>query len=56
MLKVGDVAERLNIATRTVWRWVSAGYLPEPIYPAPRSPRWDPVEVQQAIDRQRGQR
>lgn len=56
LLKAKTVTVLLDISSRTLWRRVASGDLPKPIYLVPRLPRWDPNEIQQVIDRKRGQR
>jgi excisionase family DNA binding protein len=51
LLTVQQVAKRLQVSVRTVWRFVRAGRLPRPCYPGKRSPRWSSA----AIDAQLGQ-
>ena len=33
LLTVRDVARRLSISERTVWRWTALGLLPSPVHP-----------------------
>lgn len=40
LLTVKDVAERLSVHPKTVWRWVSEGRIQAPIYLGRRVPRW----------------
>ncbi len=40
LLTTRDMAFRLNVSARTVWRWVAQGRLPEPIRYSSRMVRW----------------
>ena len=40
LLTVKDVASRLQVSERTIWRWRAADRLPRPICLSPRSIRW----------------
>ena len=51
LLTAAELAELFNISRVHVWRRVKAGYLPTPIYPAPRSPRWRADEIEDVIAR-----
>jgi prophage regulatory protein len=46
LLTARDVAFRLNIGERTVWRWVAAGKLPKPIRYSPRLVRWRAHDIE----------
>ena len=54
-MTVAEVARYLSITQQSVWAAVRAGRLPEPVYPASRSPRWFPDEIDTAIERTRAQ-
>lgn len=47
LLTVRDVAQRLRIGTRTVWKWTSAGHLPPPLRlgKSGRTVRWKASEI-----------
>jgi predicted DNA-binding transcriptional regulator AlpA len=45
LLTVKQVARRLAVSVRTVWRGVAAGRFPLPCYPCPRSPRWREADI-----------
>ncbi|GAB6167486.1 hypothetical protein JCM19992_34860 [Thermostilla marina] len=49
LLTVKDVATALAVSPRTVWRWVSAGRLPQPIRLAPRTVRWRRQDIEAAL-------
>jgi predicted DNA-binding transcriptional regulator AlpA len=54
MLKVSDVAKRLNVSHPTVYRLIRAGRLPKPIKLTPTrsgAARFDPIAVEAAIRR-----
>ena len=40
LFTVTTIAERLSVHPKTIWRWVREGRFPQPIYIAPRLPRW----------------
>ena len=48
LLTVREVARRLNIGTRTVWRWSRSGELPAPVRlgKARRVVRWKAAEIE----------
>jgi predicted DNA-binding transcriptional regulator AlpA len=48
LLTVKQLAGRLRISIRTVWRRVKAGELPAPLYPWNRTPRWPGDAVERA--------
>jgi len=48
LLKVNEVAELLNLSTRTVWRLTSIGELPSPISFG-RSRRWVRITIEQYV-------
>jgi prophage regulatory protein len=50
LLTVGDVARRLRISRRTVWRWSAAGRLPAPLRLGPQCTRWRAAEIQRYVD------
>lgn len=39
LLTIRQAAERLALSTRTVWRRINAGVLPQPVYVGKKSPR-----------------
>lgn len=46
LLTVADLADRLQVATRTIRRMRAAGRLPKPIYVAgSQSPRWTEDQI-----------
>jgi predicted DNA-binding transcriptional regulator AlpA len=47
MLTVKQVARRLRVSIRSVWRRVQSGRLPPPLYPWPRVPRWPREAIEQ---------
>ena len=49
LLTVGQVAQRLSVSTRTVWRLVSGGQLPQPVSIG-RCKRWPGREIDQYIE------
>lgn len=46
LLTVRDVARRLSISERTVWRWTALGLLPPPVHPHARSTRWRAADIE----------
>jgi predicted DNA-binding transcriptional regulator AlpA len=47
MLTVKQVARRLRVSVRSVWRRVQSGRLPRPLYPWPKTPRWPREAIEQ---------
>lgn len=47
LLTVRDVAQRLRIGTRTVWKWTSDGHLPAPLRfgKSGRTVRWQATDI-----------
>ncbi len=54
LLTVKQVAKRLQLSVRSIWRRVKNGRLPHPLYPWPRAPRWprDAIEQVALVRRQ----
>lgn len=50
LLTVRDVARRLSISERTVWRWTSLGLLPLPVHPHARSTRWRSADIERYLE------
>lgn len=46
--KVAAAAAGLSLAA--FWRSVASGRLPDPVYPAPRAPRWYLAEIYSALE------
>ena len=51
LLTVRDVARRLSISARTVWRWTALGLLPPPVHPHNRSTRWRTADIERYLER-----
>jgi excisionase family DNA binding protein len=53
LLTAREVAERLNIGIRTVWRWSASGELPAPLRlgKARRVVRWKAVDIESYLQR-----
>jgi predicted DNA-binding transcriptional regulator AlpA len=49
LLTVLELAQRLGVSSRTVYRWTAEGRLPRPISLTKRSARWDAQEVVAAV-------
>lgn len=49
LLRVGEVAEILDVAVSTIWRWVSKGQLPAPIQIG-GSTRWRAADIQALLE------
>ena len=49
LLTVRDVARRLSISERTVWRWTAMGLLPPPVHPHARSTRWRAADIERYL-------
>ena len=50
LMTAQQVADLLGISRVHVWRMVKAGNLPDPLYLAPRSPRWQTDEIYALIE------
>ena len=50
LLTVREVARRLSIGERTVWRWTALGLLPSPVHPHPRSTRWLAADIERYLE------
>lgn len=50
LLTVRDVARRLSISERTVWRWTALGILPPPVHPHARSTRWRAADIERYLE------
>jgi predicted DNA-binding transcriptional regulator AlpA len=50
LLTVRDVARRLSISERTVWRWTALGLLPTPVHPHARSTRWRAADIERYLE------
>ena len=55
-LTVKEVAERLRVGTRTVWRWLALGHLPQPLRFSSLCVRWRMVDIDRFIDEAAQQR
>lgn len=49
LMKVREVAQRLTISVRKIWRDVAAGLFPAPIKLGPRTTRWRESEIEQFL-------
>ncbi len=49
LLTVREVARRLSISERTVWRWTALGLLPLPVHPHARSTRWLAADIERYL-------
>lgn len=49
LLTVKQVARRVGVSVRTVWRMLARGWLPKPYYPSPHSPRWELDKLEAAL-------
>jgi predicted DNA-binding transcriptional regulator AlpA len=49
LLTARDVARRLSISERTVWRWTAQGLLPPPVHPHARSTRWRAADIERYL-------
>ena len=49
LLNVGQVADKLGVSPRTVWRLVSGGKLPQPVAIG-RCRRWHRADVEAFVD------
>lgn len=54
LLTTLEVAGRLRCSTRTVWRYVAQGLLPEPIRLSSQKRLWRASDVQKVLDGLRG--
>ncbi len=50
LLTVREVARRLSISERTVWRWTALGVLPLPVHPHTRSTRWRAADIERYLE------
>jgi prophage regulatory protein len=50
MLTVNDVARRLKVGVRTVWRWLALGRLPRPLRFSAVCVRWRAVDVERFLE------
>ena len=50
LLTVREVARRLSISERTVWRWTALGLLPLPVHPHARSTRWRTADIARYLE------
>jgi len=50
LLTARDVARRLSISLRTVWRWTALGLLPPPVHPHSRSTRWRAADIERYLE------
>jgi predicted DNA-binding transcriptional regulator AlpA len=51
LLTVREVARRLSISERSVWRWTALGLLPPPVHPHARSTRWRASDIERYLER-----
>ena len=50
LLTVREVARRLALATRTVWKWSRSGQLPPPVRLGRRTLRWRAAEIERYVE------
>lgn len=50
MLTVYQVAERLNVSARTIWRMVSKSAFPQPTTFGRKTTRWKPEDVKNYLE------
>jgi predicted DNA-binding transcriptional regulator AlpA len=53
LLPPREAAQKLGISLSSFWRQVARGSLPEPMYPAPKAPRWRATELLAAVEKTR---
>jgi excisionase family DNA binding protein len=53
LLTIKQVARRLAVSVRSVWRHVRSGRLPAPLYPTPRAPRWRRTDLERFLEAER---
>lgn len=53
LLSVREVARRLGVAVRTIWKWKASGLFPPPVRLGPngRTIRWKAEEINRYIER-----
>jgi prophage regulatory protein len=56
LLTVNDVARRLKVGTRTVWRWLALGHLPRPLRFSAVCVRWRLADIDRFIEETAQQR
>jgi excisionase family DNA binding protein len=49
-MTVTEVAGRLKVATRTVWRWAASGLLPAPLRLSKRVKRWRVEDIERFVE------
>jgi predicted DNA-binding transcriptional regulator AlpA len=49
-LPAKEAAKCVGVSLSAFWRGVAAGYLPAPVYPMPRAPRWYPSELRATVE------
>lgn len=54
LLTAKEVARKLRVGVRTVWRWVALGKLPQPMRFSASTVRWRPEDIQRYLDRLAG--
>jgi excisionase family DNA binding protein len=50
LLTVREVAQRLALGTRTVWKWSRSGQLPAPVRLGNRTVRWRAAEIERFVE------
>lgn len=50
LLKLSDVANRLDVSRRTIWRWLALGRFPRPIRFSGVCVRWRSEDVEAFIE------
>lgn len=46
LVSVAELARRLGVSPRSIWRWTSAGKLPQPLRLSKRTVRWRWADVE----------
>lgn len=50
MLTAELAAQEVGLSLPAFWKAVASGRMPQPLYPAPRAPRWRRSELQAALE------
>lgn len=56
LTRVQEVAARLAVSVRELWRLVAEGVIPKPIKLGPKTTRWPETEINEFLERRKRER
>jgi predicted DNA-binding transcriptional regulator AlpA len=56
LLRVGEVAKKLAVSTREIWRGVAEGIIPSPIKLGAKTTRWFESDISSFLEQRKSER